>query len=45
MSDKTKLSNEKQVPKKEGPKQYRPTTEGMLWSDSKLKTLKIGLAG
>lgn len=40
-----KLSNGKQVPKKAGPKQYRSTTEGMLWSDSKLETLKIGLAG
>jgi len=39
------LSNGKHALQEEGPNQQRYTTEGMLWSDSKLKTLKIGLAG
>lgn len=39
------LNNGKYILQKERPNQYRCTTEGMLWSDSKLKILKIGLAG
>lgn len=37
--DNTMLSNGKHVVQKERPSQYRYTTEGKLWSDSKLKTI------